>query len=84
MYKDGELVVDKPNAGNMNENANPVIIGAANGTSRYFNGLLDDVRIYDNALSEDEVKKNMDAMEPTATNSAHKLALTWGRIKVSR
>ena len=84
LYKDGELVVNKPNAGDMNENANPVIIGAANGTSRYFNGLLDDVRIYDNALSEDEVKKDMAAMERLSTNLAHKLALTWGRIKTSR
>ena len=66
----------------MNVNVNPVIIGAAAGKSRYFNGQIDDVRIYDNALSEDEVRKNMEVR--TAVNPQQKLANTWGRIKVSK
>ena len=64
----------------MNVNANPVIIGASGGKSRYFNGRIDDVRIYNNALSEDEVRENMEVR--TAVNPQHKLALTWGRMKV--
>ena len=82
LYKDGKLVASKPNAGKMNVNVNPVIIGAADGKSRYFNGQIDDVRIYDNALSEDEVRKNMEVR--TAVNPQQKLANTWGRIKVSK
>ena len=80
LYKDGKLVASKPNTGEMNVNANPVIIGASGGKSRYFNGRIDDVRIYNNALSEDEVRENMEVR--TAVNPQHKLALTWGRMKV--
>ena len=50
LYKDGKLVASKPNTGEMNVNANPVIIGASGGKSRYFNGRIDDVRIYNYAL----------------------------------
>ena len=68
----------------MNINPKPIIIGAADGTTRYFNGRMDDIRIYNKALSEDEVKKSMTALEQQATDPRRKLTLTWGRIKVSR
>jgi hypothetical protein len=83
-YKDGKLIANKPNAADMNINPKPIIIGAADGTTRYFNGRMDDVRIYNKALSEDEVKKSMTALERQATDPRRKLTLTWGRIKVSR
>ena len=83
-YKDGELIANKPNAADMNINPKPIIIGAADGTTRYFNGRMDDVRIYSKALSEDEVKKSMTALERQATDPRHKLTIVWGRIKVLR
>ena len=80
LNKAGKLVASRPNTGEMNVNANPVIIGASGGKSRYFNGRIDDVRIYNNALTEDEVRENMEVR--TAVNPQHKLALTWGWMKV--
>ena len=45
-------------------------------------GIIDEVSIYDRALSADEVEQNFNA-EGIAVNSAGKAALTWGAIKSS-
>ena len=48
-------------------------------------GLIDEVSAYDRTLSADEVKQNHDTdTQATAVDSAGKLALTWGGIKLSR
>ena len=54
-YLDGKLVSTVENTGEMNINSDPVYIGS-NGSSRYFNGLVDDVQIYDVALSAEEIE----------------------------
>ena len=54
IYLDGKLVSTVANAGEMRINSDPVYIGS-NGTSRFFNGFVDDVRIYDIALGADEI-----------------------------
>jgi len=46
-----------------------------------YKGLIDDVRIYDRALSDDEVKKNYVARGLSVSSSTKKLSLTWGEIK---
>lgn len=45
-------------------------------------GMLDEVRLYDRALSEKEVLSNMEA-EGLAVEPAGKLSLTWGQIKAA-
>ena len=45
-------------------------------------GMLDEVRLYDRALSEKEVVNNMEA-EGLAVEPAGKLSLTWGQIKAA-
>ena len=45
-------------------------------------GLLDEVRLYNRALSEKEVANNMEA-EGLAVEPAGKLSLTWGQIKAA-
>ena len=52
-------------------------------TRRYFEGLIDEVGIYDRALTEDEVERNFNA-KGLAVSPQEKLAITWGEIKVSR
>ena len=48
-------------------------------------GFIDEVSVYDRTLSADEVKQNYDTdTQATAVESAGKLALTWGGIKLSR
>ena len=45
-------------------------------------GMLDEVRLYDRALSEKEVSNNLQA-EGLAVEPAGKLSLTWGQIKAA-
>lgn len=47
-------------------------------------GLIDEVRIYERALSESEVKINYASTGLAVSPSTHKLSLTWGEIKASR
>ena len=58
-----------------------VRIGEA--TRRYFEGLIDEVGIYNRTLTEDEVKRNFNA-KGLAVNPENKLATAWGEIKASR
>ena len=57
---------------------------------RFFKGIIDEVAIYNRALSAEEVKQNMEAQgvpeppEGTAVEPVGKLALIWGVIKLSK
>jgi hypothetical protein len=44
--------------------------------------MVDEVRIYDRPLSEEEILQNMEA-EGMSVEPADKLVETWGKIKVS-
>jgi len=56
-YVDGELDVSASATGSIDTNGWEVLIGEnAEQTGREWNGLMDDVRIYSYALSEDEIK----------------------------
>jgi hypothetical protein len=56
IYVDGKLDVSRPRTGLIGTNDFPVCIGEnIELTGRCFHGLIDDVRIYNYALSEDEV-----------------------------
>ena len=48
-----------------------------------FTGIIDEVSVYNRALSAEEIQRNFD-MEPSAISPTEKLAGTWGRTKVSR
>ena len=51
----------------------------------WFMGVVDEVSIYNRALSDAEVAQNFEAVEgPAAVSSAGKLTSTWGKIKVSK
>jgi hypothetical protein len=49
-----------------------------------FNGIIDEVRVYNSPLTEAEVKQNYESRELAAVEPAGKLSLTWGEIKTSR
>ncbi|MBA7709229.1 hypothetical protein ES703_118142 [subsurface metagenome] len=55
-YVDGKLDVSRPWGGGIGSNDYPVYIGEnSENTGRYWDGLIDDVRIYNYALSKDEI-----------------------------
>ena len=47
---------------------------------RTYEGLIDEVAVYDRALSQDEIKRTGEV----AVEVADKLALSWGEIKAPR
>ena len=50
----------------------------------FFEGAIDEVRIYDKALSEQEVERNFEALGfDAAVETADKLTITWGEVKAS-
>ena len=62
VYKNGQLVYSRAQTGDMGTNTNALTIGAKNASgdvSLFFTGLIDEVRIYNRALSAEEVRGNM-------------------------
>ena len=87
LYVNGENVANKAGSGGLKAIAqnSDLEIGANYGRlgrADWFHGLIDEVGIYDRALSAKEVKQNYRALKGLMNvNSAGKLSLTWGEIK---
>jgi hypothetical protein len=84
VYFDGAEVSSQNGTGDMRDNPNVKWwIGAMYAQDRWFNGLIDEVRIWDRALSEKEIKENMNKgrVELLAVNKKGKLTTAWGLIK---
>ena len=80
LYIDGKLNAEKPCAGKLLTNTDPLFIGARGGTVRFLKGGLDEIKVYNYALKENEILRDMET--PGAPVEAKgKLALTWGRMK---
>jgi len=82
IYIDGKESASLACSGELEKNTDPLFIGCRAGSSRWMNGLIDEIKVYNRALSADEIKKDMD--DPSANlavDSKNKLAATWGSIK---
>lgn len=66
---------------------NPVYLGAAKIRgidSQFFKGVIDEVRIYNRPLSEEELTQNYKADAGLGVESAEKLPVVWGNLKSKR
>ena len=83
LYIDGALDAEMPCSGTLLTNDDPLYIGARGGTGRFLIGALDELKVYDYALTQDEIQLDMDApgRNTTAVDAVGKLASTWGAIK---
>lgn len=82
LYVNGELEneVDHPET-EVSEGGEPIWIGTLNqGYAQTWNGLIDEVRIWSSALTEDNIKLSM-AGELLPVQPYGKATTTWGRIK---
>jgi len=71
LYMDGVLDNSEEAAGFIKTNQFPVLIGEnAESKERYWNGLIDDVRIYNCALSEAEIKALYAGKDPSLTKES--------------
>lgn len=90
LYIDGEPDASGDNDWNSQEAESPlcVKIGYLNdnelGWTPPFDGVIDEVAIYDRALSANEIMENYITEGATAVEPSEKLARTWGEIKASR
>ena len=96
-YVNGEDITDVTDqAGNLNVqppfltfDGEPVILGVGRsvngniGEDTYFNGLIDDLGIWDRGLTAEEVEEVMDRGLPSrfSVDARGKMATTWGRLK---
>ncbi len=84
IYINGEIDNKKAFEGNLKHNGENFWMGARKVGGLPYNGLLDELRIYNRGLSQDEVKDNLNATGLAVVEPTNKLALTWGMIKVSK
>ncbi|MDE0085931.1 MAG: hypothetical protein OXU23_09490 [Candidatus Poribacteria bacterium] len=75
------------NPGNFVSFTEPVYLGAGNNRGKaegFFKGLIDEVRIYNRPLTQEEVIRNYEAGNPLSVEPAQKLPTVWGALKARR
>lgn len=81
-YIDGQLGEEWAYAGKMPENTASVTIGKRSKADEcFFNGMIDEVVIFNRALSAEEILEAMAGIE-TAVKPEGRLATSWGNIKI--
>ena len=81
LYKDGVEVARKVATGDLQQNDLELSIGSRLNSGQSFVGIIDDVRLYNRALFQDEIEEVMAGEETFAVSPSGKLAITWGMIK---
>ena len=81
MYINGELDAEAKAGGDarMDFGTQGMCIGASQGNSNFFNGVIDEFKIWSVALTAEEVKANME--KALAVEAEGKLTTTWGKLK---
>lgn len=83
-YMDGELMAESACEGAIADSGIDVLIGLRPGGDQ-FNGILDEVAIFNKALDQDDIKaimeQGLNKVLATAVEPSRKLTNTWGRIK---
>ncbi len=83
IYIDGESVAeDAGKAGIEYLGASgDTMVGSWGATGQKFNGIIDEVMVWDRALSEDDIKRSMEDLATAPVDPADKLATTWATVK---
>lgn len=81
LYTDGVLIMSVDCSGSLGINTKSVFIGSRNGTERFLQGVVDEVRLYNRALSEEEVKKDMNTFGKISVSPLMNLTECWGEIQ---
>ena len=81
LYIDGELEKSCECAGELGTNTKKLYIGSRMGELRFFTGTVDEVRIYNRALTQKEIQKDMETFDGSSVSPSGKLAVCWGKLK---
>ena len=84
LYVDGEHRGVQPISGELDQNSESLYFGCDDTTElEMWKGAIDEVRIYNRALEEEEVLQNFNAKSNSvAVEAVGKLATLWGNIKI--
>ena len=85
IYYDGKEMVEGDTPGKLKANDDPWRVGQDCDRLNYvFSGIIDEVRLWNRALSEEEINTFMDqGVEALDVGAIGKLSTTWGRLKAS-
>lgn len=65
-------------------NAGDTIVGSWGTSGQKFNGLIDEVQIWNRALTEDEIQQSMEDLTALGVDAQGKVATTWAGMKNAR
>ena len=91
LYVDGAQVSSLAKTGNLTTSTNPLTIGSDPIYGQYFQGMIDDVRVYNVALTSAQIQADMatpvaavpDSQPPSAPGTLTASAISSGRIDLS-
>ena len=81
LYIDGEVEAEMPCKGELKPNNDPLFIGARGASGRFLTGALDEIKMYNYALTKDELLKDMAEPVTLHVDAQDKLATVWARLK---
>jgi hypothetical protein len=83
IYVNGEQVAEDAGKAGIEYlgTAGDTMIGSWGATGQKYNGVIDEVQVWDRALSEREIKESMGDITITAVDTSGKLTTTWGNLK---
>lgn len=81
LYIDGELEAEMGCKGELSPNDDALFIGARGGSGRFLTGALDEIKMYNYALTKEELQADMEQPFALAVDARDKLATTWARLK---
>ncbi len=64
IYVDGKLVFEQARAGTLTSPRMPLRLGHRNGSPHYYNGIMDEVAVFDQALTQAEILAAMQGLAP--------------------
>ena len=69
LYVNGVVIESVAVSGNLYDNGRDFSIGSDNGSQKFFNGVIDEVMLYNTALSAEEIMQNYQVMPNTDSDS---------------
>ncbi|MCY4553285.1 MAG: LamG domain-containing protein [Candidatus Poribacteria bacterium] len=83
LYIDGELEAEMPCKGELKPNNESLYIGARGGSQRFLTGALDEIKMYNYALTQEELLKDMAEPVTLHVDAQDKLTTVWARLKTN-
>jgi hypothetical protein len=81
LYMDGKVDRSSPCKGELATNQKNVYVGSRAGNQRFLIATVDEVRIYNRGLTEEEIQRDMETSGILAVSSSGALATRWGEVK---